>query len=229
MHILFTRPEIDSIYSVKKFIQLGHRVSVFPILNIVKKKIIDINFTNYNSVVFTSSNAALCLDQNIQSNVRCFCVGEATAEQAKQKGFNNIITAGGNYLQLKETILNMADKNDGKFLYIRGEDIAHNLEEDLKASGYRIDSIINYTTSLNPDFDQKTLTILKDQSIDLIFVYSNRSAAHLSQLIFNNGLESKCSSVQLRSLSENVFFPLKKIKWKNVKMFSAGNEQFSLD
>jgi uroporphyrinogen-III synthase len=223
LHILFTRPEIDSIYSVKKFIQLGHQVSVFPILNIVKKKTIDINFTNYNSVVFTSSNAVLCLDQNIQSNVRCFCVGEVTAVQAKQKGFNNIITAGGNYLQLKETILNIADKNDG------GEDIAHNLEEDLKASGYRIDSVINYTTSLNPDFDQKTLTILKDQSIDLIFVYSNRSAAHLSKLIFNNGLESKCSSVQLRSLSENVFFPLKKIKWKNVKMFSAGNEQFSLD
>ena len=171
----------------------------------------------------------MCLDQNIQSNVRCFCVGEVTAVQAKQKGFNNIITAGGNYLQLKETILNIADKNDGKFLYIRGEDIAHNLEEDLKASGYRIDSVINYTTSLNPDFDQKTLKILKDQSIDLIFVYSNRSAAHLSQLIFNNGLESKCSSVQLRSLSENVFFPLKKIKWKNVKMFSPGNEQFSLD
>ena len=229
MHILFTRPEIDSVYSAKKLIQLGHQVSVFPILNIVKKKIIDINFTNYNSVVFTSSNAVLCLDQNIQSNVRCFCVGEVTAAQAKQKGFNNIITAGGNYLQLKETILNITDKNDGKFLYIRGEDIAHNLEEDLKASGYRIDSVINYTTSLNPDFDQKTLKILKDQSIDLIFVYSNRSAAHLSQLIFNNGLESKCSSVQLRSLSENVFFPLKKIKWKNVKMFSPGNEQFSLD
>ena len=229
MHILFTRPEIDSVYSAKKLIQLGHQVSVFPILNIAKKKIIDINFTNYNSVVFTSSNAVLCLDQNIQSNVRCFCVGEVTAVQAKQKGFNNIITAGGNYLQLKETILNIADKNDGKFLYIRGEDIAHNLEEDLKASGYRIDSVINYITSLNPDFDQKTLKILKDQSIDLIFVYSNRSAAHLSQLIFNNGLESKCSSVQLRSLSENVFFPLKKIKWKNVKMFSPGNEQFSLD
>ena len=229
MHILFTRPEIDSFYSAKKLIQLGHQVSVFPILNIVKKKIIDINFTNYNSVVFTSSNAVLCLDQNIQSNVRCFCVGEVTAVQAKQKGFNNIITAGGNYLQLKETILNITDKNDGKFLYIRGEDIAHNLEEELKVSGYRIDSVINYTTSLNPDFDQKTLKVLKDQSIDLIFVYSNRSAAHLSQLIFNNGLESKCSSVQLRSLSENVFFPLKKIKWKNVKMFSPGNEQFSLD
>ena len=168
MHILFTRPEVESIYSAKKFIKLGHRVSVFPILNIIKKKIIDINFTNYNSVIFTSSNAVLCLDQNIQTNIRCFCVGEVTAAQAKQKGFNNIITAGGNYLQLKETILNIADKSDGKFLYIRGEDVAHNLEADLKKNGYSIDSVINYTSSLNPDFDQKTLTILKDQSIDLI-------------------------------------------------------------
>ena len=99
----------------------------------LKKNIIDINFTNYNSVVFTSSNAVLCLDQNIQSNVRCFCVGEVTADRLNKKDLITLVTAGGNYLQLKEMILNIADKNDGKFLYVRGEDIAHNLEEDLKS------------------------------------------------------------------------------------------------
>ena len=229
MHILFTRPEIDSFYLAKKFIQQGHQVSIFPVLNIIKKKIIDINFSNYTSVVFTSSNSILCLDQNIQSNIKCFCVGEATAEQAKIKGFTNIVVAGGNYLQLKEIILNMTDKNEGKFLYIRGEDIAHNLEEDLKKNSYQVDSVMNYTTYFNPDFDDKTLSIFQKQSIDLVFVYSKRSSEHFVKLIFNNNLESSCSLIRLRCLSENVLFPLKKIIWKNVKFFSPGNEEFCLD
>lgn len=229
MHILFTRPKIDSLYLAKKFIQQGHKVSIIPVLNIIKKKIIDINFSIYNSVVFTSSNSILCLDQNIKSNIRCFCVGEITAKQAQKKGFRNIIVAGGNYLQLKEIILNMTDKNEGKFLYIRGEDIANDLEEDLKKNGYQVDSLVNYGTFFNPDFEKKTINIFQNESIDLAFVYSKRSSEHLVKLISNNKLQSRCSSIKLRCLSENVLFPLKKIKWKNVKFFNPGNEEFCLD
>ena len=229
MHILFTRPELDSVYLAKKFIQLGHQVSIFPVLNIVKKNIININFSNYHSVVFTSSNAVLCLDQEGSSSVRCYCVGPATAEQARKKGFVDIVVAGGNYQQLKEAILNLSDKTDGKFLYLRGQYISNDLEKDLTNEGYQVDSFVNYTTFPNPDFDQQTLQIFKDQNIDLIFIYSTRSAEHLLKLIFNNHLESKCNLIQLRCISENVFQPLKKIKWKNIKMFSPGNEELSLD
>lgn len=229
MHILFTRPKIDSIHLAKKFIQQGHQVSIFPIFNIVKKKILDINFSNYSSVVFTSSNAVVCLNQKIKSSIKCFCVGETTAEQARIKGFTNIIIAAGNYLQLKEAILNMTNRNDGKLLYLRGENVAHNLEKDLKKNGYQVSSKVNYATSFNPDFDEKTLKIFQNQAIDLIFIYSKMSSEHLLKLIFNNNLESCCSSIQLRSLSENVLFPLKKIKWKNVKFFNPGNEEFCLD
>ena len=75
-----------------------------------------------------------------------FLCRRSNSRQAKQKGFNKLVTAGGNYLQLKETILNIADKNDGKFLYIRGEDIAHNLEEDLRRKWLSYRQLINYTT-----------------------------------------------------------------------------------
>jgi uroporphyrinogen-III synthase len=229
LHILFTRPELDSVYLAKQFIQLGHQVSIFPVLNIIKKKITNIDLSNYSSVVFTSSNAILCLDQDIASNIKCFCVGPVTAEQARKKGFTNILSAGGNYQDLKEIILSSSDQKEEKFLYVRGEYISHDLEKDLKSEGYQVDSLVNYTSSPNPDFDQQTLKIFKDQNIDLIFVYSKRSSDHLLKLIFNNNLQSKCGSVQLRSISENVFEPLKKIKWQNAKIFSPGKEQFCLD
>jgi Uroporphyrinogen-III synthase len=171
----------------------------------------------------------LCLDQEGSSSIRCYCVGPATAEQARKKGFTDIVTAGGNYQQLKETILNLSNKTEGKFLYLRGEYISNDLEKDLTDEGYRVDSFVNYTTFPNPDFDQQTLQIFKDQNIDLIFIYSKRSAEHLLKLILNNHLESKCNLIQLRCISENIFYPLQKVKWKNIKMFSPGNEELSLD
>jgi uroporphyrinogen-III synthase len=229
LHILFTRPEIDSVEFVKKFIQLGHRVSIFPILTIVKKKIPTLDLTKYNSIIFTSANAVLSLEQEFSSNIRCFCVGNATALQAKKKGFSNIVTAGGSYFQLREIIFNHSNTNDGKFLYIRGEYIANDLRSDLVSRGYQVDSFITYTTLPNIDFDPQTLQILNDQIVDIIFIYSRRSADHFVKLIINNNLQSKCNSIQLRSISENVLVPLKKIKWKNIKMFSPGSEEFCLD
>ena len=232
MHILFTKTELDTPYLANKFIQLGHRVSVFPILQVEKIKVQKINFDNYNSLIFTSSNAVACIDQEISQNlknVRCFCVGPATAEYAKKKGFLNIVTAGGSYHQLKETILNLSDKNDGKFLYLRGEFISNDLKKDLMKEGYQVDSLINYTTNLNTNFDTKTLKIFNEQLVNLVFVYSKRSAEQFVKIILNNDLQLKCSSIKLRCVSENVLTPLHKIKWMDVKLFFPGNEEFCLD
>ena len=229
MHILFTRPEIDSIYLAQKFARIGHQVSIFPILQVQKQDYPVVDFAKYNSVVFTSSNAVLNLDHPVNSKVRCFCVGEVTAEQARRKGFTNIIVAGGNYEQLKEIILQKTNKEDGTFLYLRGEFISHDLEKDLGQKGFQIESIINYTTIPNFDFDSQTLEKLNNQSIDIIFIYSKKSAEHFAKLIYSNNLQGHFSSVHLRCLSENVLIPLKKIQWKEMKLFSPGSEEFCLD
>ena len=229
MHILFTKTELDTPYLANKFIKLGHQVSTFAILQVEKIKVSKINFNHYNSVVFTSSNAVVFLDQDIPKNIRCFCVGPVTSEYARKKGFLNVITAGGSYYQLKETILNLSNKNDGKFLYLRGEFISNDLQQDLIIEGYQVDSLINYTTKPMSNFDEKTFKIFNEQSVNLVFVYSKRSAEHLFKIILNNNLQSKCNSIKLRCISENVLKSLEKIKWMDIKIFSSGNEKFCLD
>jgi len=229
LHILFTRPETESIYLAQKFARLGHQVSIFPILQVQKKKYSPINFAKYASVIFTSANAILSLDQVIPSKIRCFCVGEVTAQQAKRKGFSDVVVAGGNYQQLKEIILQKVNKEDGKLLYVRGEFISHDLEQDLRRESFAVDSIVNYTTIPSLDFDSQILEKLNKKLIDIIFIYSKKSAEHFVKLIFNNNVQGHFSSVRLRCLSENVLMPLQKIQWNEIKLFSPGNEEFCLD
>ena len=54
----------------------------------------------------TPKDAIKCLDtKEINKKIKCFCVGIATEKQAKNAGFQNIISAEGNVRNLKELIL----------------------------------------------------------------------------------------------------------------------------
>ncbi len=66
----------------------------------------DINFKDFTSIIFTSSNAInhLAKIENI-GHLKCFCVGEQTAAVAKKKGFLNIHDCKRKlYLNLKDLI-----------------------------------------------------------------------------------------------------------------------------
>ena len=64
MHILLTRPLEDCSEMIVKFQSLGHRVSHLPLLNVEKVNHEDINFSEYNGIVFTSANAIKFLNLN---------------------------------------------------------------------------------------------------------------------------------------------------------------------
>ena len=57
MHIVITRPKEDSLYLIENLIKLGHVVNDLPVIKIEKLETKKINLQNYQSVIFTSSNA----------------------------------------------------------------------------------------------------------------------------------------------------------------------------
>ena len=132
MHILLTRPLEDCSEMIIRFRSLGHMVSHLPLLKIVKVNFDQVNFSNYKGIIFTSANAIKFLEcKEIDKNTLCFCVGSATEKQAKSVGFQNIISAEGNIDNLKELILQNFDQKNGKLIYVSGEIISSNLDEQL--------------------------------------------------------------------------------------------------
>ena len=132
MHILLTRPLEDCSEMIIKFKSLGHQVSHLPLLsveNVVHNKI---NFEDFSGIIFTSANAVKFLNYDeINKTVKCFCVGETTEKKARSFGVQNTIAAEGNILNLKELILQNHNSSHGKLLYVSGEKISADLDQQL--------------------------------------------------------------------------------------------------
>ena len=229
MHILFTKSQNSSETLIKRFVTKGHRVTNFSILNIKPIIIPDINFKDFTAVIFTSSNAVHNL-KNIKniSHLKCFCVGEETAECAKKIGFLNIQVAGGNYIELRDLIFKSCDKVKEKFIYVRGEFISNDLEGEFKKEGYSLKSTINYTAEPNLNIDHQLIEDLKNKLVDVIFVYSKRTADQLLKIILNHKIANDLDNCSLNCISINVANTLKRLNWKKIKIFSPGEEELSL-
>ena len=132
MHILFTRPLEDCHEMILKFQSLGHEVSHLPLISIEGLKYATLNYFEFKGIIFTSSNAIKFLNiKNIDKKLVCFCVGSATEKKARSVGFQNIFAADGNVDNLKELILQNFNPLEGKLLYVSGEIVSSNLDQQL--------------------------------------------------------------------------------------------------
>ena len=132
MHILLTRPLEDCSEMILKFQSIGNKVSHLPLMRIEKVNCDLSDLSEFKAIIFTSANAVKHLDvKTIDKNLLCFCVGNATEKKARSLGFQNVIAAEGNVENLKELILRNFDKKNGKIIYVSGENISIDLDQEL--------------------------------------------------------------------------------------------------
>ena len=229
MHILLTRPLEDCSEMILKFKSLGHQVSHLPLLTIEKMKYEEINFSDYSGIIFTSANAIKFLDINkLNKNIMCFCVGDATEKKARSVGFQNTIAASGNVSNLRELILqNYAFKNK-PMLYISGETISVDLDQQLLKDGYLIKRVINYKVNQSQTYDENFVKELKLNMPDIVYLYSQNSAFSFLNFIKLNQTENLWMNTNLMCIGEKTSSILNEIKWKKIFLFNPGEEEFLL-
>ena len=229
MHILLTRPLEDCSEMILKFKSLGHQVSHLPLLSIDKINYDQIDFSNYEGIIFTSANAVKFLNlKQIDKKIFCFCVGNATEKKARDSGFQNVITAEGNVNNLKELVLQNFNQKHGGLIYVSGELVSTDLDQQLIKEGYKIDRVINYKTTHNQKFDEKFVTDLKLNIPDIVYIYSQNSAQSFLNFIKINQSENLWMNTNLMCIGEKTSSILNEIKWKKIFLFNPGEEEFLL-
>ena len=229
MNILLTRPLEDCSDMIIKFNSLGHHISHLPLLRIDKVDYEQINFSDFKGIIFTSANAVKFLDlKNIDKNLLCFCVGGATEKKARSVGFQNVIAAEGNVSNLKELVLQNFDKKNGRLIYISGETISVDLDQQLSEEGYDLERIVNYRTTHNQKFDENFVKELKLKIPDMVYVYSQNSASSFLNFIKIHQLETLWMDTNLMCIGEKTSSILNEIKWKKIFLFNPGEEEFLL-
>ena len=229
MHILLTRPLDDCSEMILKFKSLGHHVSHLPLLSINKINYDLVDFSNYEGIIFTSTNAVKFLNlKQVDKKILCFCVGNATEKKARESGFQKVIAAEGNVNNLKELLLQNFNKKDGKLIYVSGEMVSTDLDQQLIKEGYKIDRVINYRTNHNQNFDEKFVNELKINIPDIVYIYSQNSAQSFLNFIRINQFENLWMNTNLMCIGEKTSSILNEIKWKKIFLFNPGEEEFLL-
>ena len=229
MHVLLTRPLEDSIDLIKRFKDKGFTVSHLPLIKINKLDYPKLNSSEYNVIVFTSSNAIRNLDtKDFDKNILCFCVGDATEKTAKQKGFHNTFSAGGNVKNLRELILQNLEKKTEKILYVSGELVSYDLDKDLIKEGLNVQRLINYSVSHIKDLSSDFLSELKKKIPDIVYIYSQNSAVSFLNLIKKYELDDYWMKTNLMCIGEKTSSVLNELKWKKIFLFNPGEEEFLL-
>ena len=229
MHILLTRPLEDCHEMILKFQSLGHEVSHLPLISIEGLKYELLNYSEFGGIIFTSANAVKFLDiKNIDKKIACFCVGNATEKKARSSGFQNVFAADGNVNNLKELILLNSNSSEGKLLYISGEVISSNLDQDLISNGYTIERIINYKANPIEKYDEDFIEKLKLKMPEITYIYSQNSAINFLKIIKNYQLETLWMNTNLMCIGEKTSSILNEIKWKKIFLFNPGEEEFLL-
>ena len=229
MHVLLTRPLEDSIDLIKRFKDKGFTVSHLPLIKINKLDYPKLNSSEYKIIIFTSSNAIRNLNtKDFDKKSLCFCVGDATEKTAKQKGFYNTFSAGGNVKNLRELILQNLEKKTEKILYVSGELVSYDLDKDLIKEGLNVQRLINYSVSHIEDLSSKFLSELKKKIPDIVYIYSQNSAVSFLNLIKKYELDDYWMKTNLMCIGEKTSSVLNELKWKKIFLFNPGEEEFLL-
>ena len=229
MHILLTRQLEDCSDLIFRFKELGHIVSHLPLLVIEKVNYDQKKLNDCKSIIFTSANAIKFLEtKDIDKNIKCFCVGLATEKKAKSVGFQNIIAAEGNVRNLKELILQNFDPSDGEIIYVSGEIISSDLDQQLIKDGYSVKRLINYKTNHNKIYNDNFVEKLKVNIPNIVYIYSYNSALSFLNFIKNENLQSLWMETNLMCMGEKTSSILNEIKWKKIFLFNPGEEEFLL-
>ena len=149
-------------------------------------------------------------------------------KKARSVGFQNVFAAEGNVENLKELLFQNFNTKDGTLIYISGEIISDDLDQQLLKEGYKIKRVINYRTTHNQSFDDEFVNQLKLNMPDMVYVYSQNSALSLLNFIKMHQSESLWMNTNLMCIGEKTSSILNEIKWKKIFLFNPGEEEFLL-
>ena len=229
MHILLTRPLEDCSELIIRFKSLGHQVSHLPLIKIDKVNYQKISNSDFGGIIFTSANAIKFLDLvKIDKNINCFCVGSMTERKARSSGFQNTFAAGGSVLSLKELILQNYDSREKPILYVSGETISIDLDQQLINEGIKVKRIINYRANHIEKFDENFVKDLKSKIPEVVYIYSQNSALSFLKFIKIHQSENLWMNTNLMCIGEKTSTILNEIKWKKIFLFNPGDEEFLL-
>lgn len=232
MRVLVTRPEPDASLTAERLRAAGYEVLVAPMLETVfsTEPLDDKGMGNF---VVTSRNGVRALAKLVSQETRdattLYTVGDATAALARDVGFKHVRSAAGAVDDLVE-LIGPANTDDSKqLIYVCGRDRKGRLEDKLQANGWQVDVAVRYYSDSVDHFSPDILDAFKNQTIDAVLLYSNRTAEALEGLIKQHNLSQSANSIKFFCLAKGIESVFDRFREIQLIVVEQPNEQSMFD
>jgi uroporphyrinogen-III synthase len=209
MRLVVTRPQADSERTAAALRARGHKVLVGPLMQVVPVKA-DLS-GGWGGVIITSANAPGAIAGNPTCNallkVPLFAVGQRTADAAREAGFSNVTSAGGDVRDLVRLIAERHADASAPLLYLAGEDRAADLVAELAVHGIAAEIVVVYRAVTVP-FPPELTAALKAGAVDAVLHFSKRSAENYIAGARHAGIIEQAVAVRHLCLARPIAEPL---------------------
>ena len=209
MRVVVTRPQSDGERTAAALRALGHEVLVAPLMRV--EPVPASLQGKWGAVVITSANAPNAIAGNSAHSalvkVPLFAVGQRSAEAARQAGFTDVTSAGGDVRDLVRTLVARQADAKAPLLYLAGEDRAADLAGELSARGVAAEMRIVYRAATVP-FPPALIEALTSGVVDAVMHFSRRSSENYVAGATQAGIAGPALAVRHLCLSVQVAEPL---------------------
>jgi uroporphyrinogen-III synthase len=208
--ILITRPIEDAKNFAALLEQEGFKALIEPLMTMKPVKHRPPETREYDGLLFTSANGVRLFEGRTTGRTPAFCLNGQTAIEARNRGFRKIVPCGksaegmANYFKMRKP---------GKYLYIRGNDVAYPMLDELMAAGSSLDELIVYEAVAASNFSPATIRAIQDGTIQAVTLFSKRTAETFTRLAEKHDLLKHLSGIKALSISDAVLKSVQAYGW----------------
>lgn len=181
MRLLITRPQEDGESLAALLRAQGHDVVLAPLMAIRSVAGVSLDLTDVRALLITSRNGARALAAaTARRDVPVLAVGASSAEAARESGFTEVRSAGGDVEALARLVLRSVRPEEGLLLHVAGSAVAGDLAGLLP--GYRVRRAVLYEAVPCGRLPEPARQFLLAGQPGGILLYSPRSAALFATL-----------------------------------------------
>jgi len=217
LRLIITRPQEDAEPLADELAALGVENLIAPLLSIKASGAETPDLTDVQALLLTSANGVRAFAHlSKERKVPIYAVGHASASAAREAGFENIESAGGDVETLAALVCEKLDFRDGVVMHIAGSMMAGDLAGTLGRSGFNYRRVQLYHAIKVTDLPPQCLIAIKDAQVDGVVLYSPRTAQVFMDLLTKAGLNDCTGQLLAFCLSEAVAAKIVANDWARV-------------
>ena len=216
--VLITRPEPRAAETARALAELGWDPVLAPALTLTA-----LTFkpaSSCQALILTSRAAARALPP---AALPVIAVGEATAAEARARGFADVEAAAGDAAALAALISATRRPEDGALCLAVGEGYALDLAAALRAKGFRVIRRIVYAARPSASLPGEAQQALRDGSIYAALFTSPRLARETMRLLGDAGLQPAAQRISAIALSPRIAAALAALPWAEIRTAARPN------